>query len=1209
MTRLPQGHGAVPRRWGGLVPAVAGMVAGLAGLTVLAGWAFGIPLLRTGFGIGGAVDPGAAMLQLLAAGALWLSGPDPAGRWRSRLGLVLAAALLLIAALIMFAPSLGLPPGLDQIPFRSWLAALGPGAPKPLSGGTALLFLMMGAALLLARARRDAWQLVGRSLGLFVALIGLLALIVYVYRWASGTGLTASSNGLGSLLGYCALGLGLTGAGRPAPGSLAEAAETEALRGRVKLAFVVAVVILILTGSLSVGSAVRSLNAERLQDESSSREARLQGLLSGLQVAQVGTQGFLLSRDPAQLELAGGALDSLPAMLRRTGEAMRSSAAQARRFDTLQPRVEEAVAALGATLALERAGRVPEAIASRSSGRSDLVMDQIRRRISAMAVAEDLVNSRLDLRVQREDRITLSTTLIAALLAVCLLTLAGFAINRDFKRRAQAEAERDRFFAISLDMLCIANADGYFKRISPAFTDTLGWTVEEMLNRPFIDFVHPDDRPATLREVERQTVAGEAVLRFENRYRHKDGSWRVLSWRSVPQPGGYMFATARDVTDAHATEEAMRASERRLAQIVDLLPNMVFLKDPEELRFVRLNKAGEELLGYRREELVGKSASDLFPEDEARRYLEQDREVLASSEVLDITEETTRTRGRGVRVIHTKKVAVRDDAGRPLFLLGVAEDITDRKRAEAALEAAKEAAETANRAKSDFLAKMSHELRTPLNSIIGFSEILEDQSVGPLTEKQAKYISNVLVSGRNLLQLINDILDLSKVEAGRMELVPSRFEVLAAVDQVRSIVAALADRKRLAVELEVPASLPLLEADQAKFKQIMFNLLGNAIKFTPEGGRVTVSARLTHPSGNGSSGEWLEVAVADTGIGIPAEHLTRIFREFEQVNTDPRYSQEGTGLGLALTSKLVELHGGRVWVESEVGRGSVFRFTLPCAAVPARPDEPGVVSSPAGASEPPRPLVLVIDNDPGARDLITHYLLEGGYRVASAADGEEAIRLAKALRPNAITLDMLLPDRDGLLILAQLKTSADTRSVPVVVVSVTDRRELGFSLGAAGWLVKPIHKAELLAALDATTNGKPRAGKATVLVVDDEAATVAYLKELLEQRGFAVVTASGGEAGIGLALARQPDLILLDLMMPGVNGFDVVQALRSNPLARQIPILILTGMDLTRADTARLGSSVQAIVSKGGPANLLAELARICPVPAPAAETAARAAS
>jgi CheY-like chemotaxis protein len=344
------------------------------------------------------------------------------------------------------------------------------------------------------------------------------------------------------------------------------------------------------------------------------------------------------------------------------------------------------------------------------------------------------------------------------------------------------------------------------------------------------------------------------------------------------------------------------------------------------------------------------------------------------------------------------------------------------------------------------------------------------------------------------------------------------------------------------------------------------------------------------------------VAVADTGIGISSEDLTRIFNEFEQVTSHSQREQEGTGLGLALTRKLVELHGGRVWVESVVGQGSVFRFTLPYSIARAEVAPAATPSGTVPGEGQTGPLVLVIDNDAAARDLIAHYLAEAGYRAVSAASGEEAIRLAHALHPAAITLDMLLPDRDGLLILAQLKSNPDTRGIPVVVVSVTDRRELGFSLGAADWLVKPIQRSALLAALQRTLRAPSSTAKPSILVVDDEPATVEYLSELLRQRGFAVLPATGGRAGIDLALSQHPDLILLDLMMPEVNGFDVVRALREDPGARDIPILILTAMDLTRADGERLGSSVQAIVAKGGPENLLTELARICPVARSAAE-------
>ncbi|HEX7024926.1 MAG TPA: response regulator, partial [Gemmatimonadales bacterium] len=506
------------------------------------------------------------------------------------------------------------------------------------------------------------------------------------------------------------------------------------------------------------------------------------------------------------------------------------------------------------------------------------------------------------------------------------------------------------------------------------------------------------------------------------------------------------------------------------------------------------------------------------------------------------------------------------------------------------------------------LAKMSHELRTPLNSIIGFSEILEDGGAGSLNEKQQRYVANVLLSGRNLLQLINDILDLSKVEAGRMELAPVEFDVATALEQVRAIVTALADKRGLALHMTVPDALPHLSADQAKFKQIMYNLLSNAIKFTPHGGHVTITARLVQPSGNSPNRDWLEVAVADTGIGIAAEDLTRIFNEFEQVNSTPSRDQEGTGLGLALTRKLVELHGGRVWVESEVGKGSVFRFTLPYQTGHAAAFTAAAPPSSPVEADPTKPLVLVVDDDRAARDLITHYLTESGYRVETAANGEEAIRFARTSRPDAITLDMLLPEPDGLGILARLKHNSDTREIPVVVVSITDRRELGFSLGAADWLVKPVQKNALLAALDRTVRRPVSGGRPTILVVDDEPATVEFLSELLRQHGFAVLPAVGGRAAIGLALSRHPDLIVLDLMMPEVNGFDVVQALREDARARSIPILILTAMDVTRADAVRLGTSVRAVIPKGGPEHLLAELARICPAVAPAGQAIAEAA-
>ena len=499
----------------------------------------------------------------------------------------------------------------------------------------------------------------------------------------------------------------------------------------------------------------------------------------------------------------------------------------------------------------------------------------------------------------------------------------------------------------------------------------------------------------------------------------------------------------------------------------------------------------------------------------------------------------------------------------------VAVAITNARAYEAEREAVERIRE-ADRLKTQFLANMSHELRTPLNSIIGFSRVILRGIDGPLTELQQTDLTSIYNSGQHLLSLINNILDLSKIEAGKMELSIEPVNLPDIAKSVMSTAIALVKDKPVKLVQEVPTDLPTVMADQTRVRQIMLNLVSNAAKFT-EKGAITLRV-VPYP-------KELYISVTDTGIGIPQDKQEHIFEEFTQVDASTTRRYGGTGLGLAITRKFVEMHRGRIWVESQEGVGSTFTFTLPREQPIDEPEPTVSLPSDLEARGEGKKLILCIDDDPGVITLYKRYLEKQGYLVIGLTDPAKAVDEAKRLLPFAITLDVLMPNRDGWQVLAELKKTPEIASTPILVCSIIQDKTKGFSLGAVDYLVKPITENELLNALDRVNRTK---AIHKILAVDDEPDALNLLRRMLEtQPQIEILMAPGGAQALAAVQNDKPDLILLDLMMPDIDGFAVLDNIKGSTLTRNIPVIIVTAKELTAEDQARLTGKTVALFNKG----------------------------
>ncbi|HXJ43505.1 MAG TPA: response regulator, partial [Bryobacteraceae bacterium] len=497
------------------------------------------------------------------------------------------------------------------------------------------------------------------------------------------------------------------------------------------------------------------------------------------------------------------------------------------------------------------------------------------------------------------------------------------------------------------------------------------------------------------------------------------------------------------------------------------------------------------------------------------------------------------------------------------------------------LKRAQELADEANKTKSAFLANMSHELRTPLNAIIGYSEMLqetaeEDGNTGYLSD-----LEKIHGAGKHLLELINAVLDISKIEAGKMELYLESAAVQPFLGEVVSLIRPLIEKNSNTLVIDAPAVLGSMRVDVTKLRQSLLNLLSNASKFTEKGEVRLVAAR----ERTEQQGEWLRFDVSDTGIGMTPEQRTRLFESFAQADASTTRRFGGTGLGLAISRRFCRMMGGDITVESEYGRGSTFTIRIPAMVKEVVEETKASAPAPVAAVESTRGTVLVIDDDPQVHDLVHRYLTREGFNVASALSGEEGLKLAAEIHPVAITLDVVLPSVDGWSVIASLKADPALASIPVIFLTMLDQKVLGFSLGAADFLVKPVDRAVLLSAI---TRHSLSGTTKSALIVEDDPATRNLMRRTLESDGWKVSEASNGVEGLASVENDKPGLILLDLMMPVMDGFEFLELLRAREEWQSIPVLVCTAKDLDNEDRERFAGAVTQVIQKDG--NELASL-------------------
>lgn len=798
------------------------------------------------------------------------------------------------------------------------------------------------------------------------------------------------------------------------------------------------------------------------------------------------------------------------------------------------------------------------------------------------------------------------------------------------KRLRESERRFRTIFENANDEIVYLDSKGIVIDVNKKVFDIFGFVPEEVIGKnvfeiPFMDRANLE--LVTEEFVHAIEMGNARLLVIESK--HKDGHpvYVEASTNLLEENGRVegVLVILRDITGRKKQEKeregliaALRASEERYRALVNNAGVPIIYYDLDG-RIQLINKVGARVFGGMVDELVGKSLSEVVPAYApsmlARlKHLAQTRVGAEFEEFLDLP--------WGKYWFVTNMQPVIDGEGRVCGAQIVSQDITERKQMEQRireyseeleerleeLEAAYEKLKELDKLKDSFLSTVSHELRTPLTSIKSFAEILLNYSDDPATQKEFLGIINEETD--RLTRLINDVLDIAKIESGRIQWEISQLNIPEIIESAMHATHGLVAQGELSVTVECPPNLPAVWGDRDRIVQVITNLIGNAVKFTPPEGKIWIEAGVLSEEGKGDHADMVKVSVTDTGIGIPPEEHHKIFEKFYQVGNTLEGKPMGTGLGLPICKEIIEHFGGKIWVESDRGKGATFSFTLPIAretpggaTAPGVPEgrevaaAPSAVKESAGGEKPAvrknngrQRKILVVDDEANIRRFLNHELTQKGYLVVEAANGHDAIRMAREHLPDLITLDVLMPDITGLDVTAVLKKDPATKDIPIVIISVMEWQERAFELGAADYITKPCNMAEMVRKIGRLLEGP----QGRVLIVDDDRALAKSISYELEQRGYITFIAHDGEQGLAAAKRIRPELIVLDMVMPTMDGYDFLEAKKMDPEIAEIPTIALTGLEVEGAKVKALSLGATGyVVKSGGLGELLETIAGV----------------